>query len=72
MKTELSLGKLCFLKVRLMMKFLTRLRNFLAWKIEEFSKHAVKFLAKILIKITKSETGTFKEKQLGIFAFCMI
>lgn len=55
-----------------MNNFLIRLRNFLIWKIEEFSKFAVKQLTKLAVVILKPEAGSFKERKVGIFVHCLI
>jgi len=55
-----------------MTKFLTRVRKFLSWKTDEFSKRAVRRLTQALKHFTSAEADSFKERQIGIFAHCLI
>ena len=53
-------------------KFSVRLKQFSLWKLEEFVKTAVRALTKVGMFLCKAEKGTFKEKQIGLFAHCLV
>lgn len=55
-----------------MSKFSVRLRKFLVWKLEEFSKWTVRGLTKFGNILLKNEEGSFKQRQTGVFVYCLV
>jgi len=55
-----------------MTSFANKLRKFLVWKLDEYSKVSLKGLTRISSMLLRVEDGSFKQRQIGIFLFCLV